>query len=213
MLRRSRYTSERSEEGCKVKKLYTYGGGFAELNGNLEVQGPNYIVGTSGRTAGDARDAEGDIIPPQGTEYKVFDLYGSGRVDLSDRNRLEFRLDRDRQDDSDLNGFSEIFIESKNAFRNRDRYSLSYINKGEPGGTNFSLRSYYQRSKRQFDSTTQVTARIPTFPRPFGPPVLIPITIGSAASTVTPAYSATTKRRKLSTLGFAHRVQPCFVGQ
>jgi outer membrane receptor protein involved in Fe transport len=134
-------------------RALAYGGGFAEYGGNLEITGPNFVIGTSRKVAGDAEDGDGDLIPPQGTEYKVFDIYGTGRIDLNSRERLVLRFDRYRQDDADLNGFGPTFIEAKNVFRNRDRYSLSYINDGDEGGTNFNLRAYYQRNSRRFDNT------------------------------------------------------------
>ncbi|WP_407885239.1 TonB-dependent receptor plug domain-containing protein [Scytonema sp. NUACC26] len=139
-------------------RAFAFGGGFAEYGGNLEITGPNFVIGTSRKVAGDAKDGGGDLIPPQGTEYKVFDIYGTGRIDLSTRDRLELRFDRYRQDNADLNGFPfPPFIEAKNVFRDRERYSLAYVNEGVEGGTNFSLRGYYQKSFRRFENTTQVS--------------------------------------------------------
>ncbi|MEM1310772.1 MAG: TonB-dependent receptor, partial [Cyanobacteria bacterium P01_H01_bin.153] len=136
----------------------TYGGGFSEFNTNLEFAGPNYVLGATYRTAGDARDANGDIIPPDGTEYTIFDLYGVGRYDINDQSRFILRLDRYRQDDADLNGFpSPPFVESRNEFRETNRYSLAYVNDGIPGGTELEVRAYYQRSRRQFETLTELT--------------------------------------------------------
>ncbi|NEP57029.1 MAG: TonB-dependent receptor [Symploca sp. SIO2G7] len=148
----------------------TYGGGFSEFNTNLEFSGPNYVVGTTYRTAGDARDGNGDTIPLNGTEYEVFDLYGTGRYDINDQSRLILRLDRHRQNDADLNGFpSPPFIEVRNDFRETNRYSLAYINDGVPDGTELELRAYYQRSRRQLDTTTAFT-----IPGPFPTEITVP---------------------------------------
>jgi len=147
-----------------------YGGSFGEFNSNLEFAGPNYVFGATYRTAGDARDASGNIIPPSGTEYTVFDLYGAGRYDIDEQSRLTLRLDRNRQDDADLNGFpSPPFLEARNRFRETSRYSLAYINDGVPGGTELELRAYYQRSRRQFDNLTQFT-----IPGPFPIQIRVP---------------------------------------
>ncbi|AFY50228.1 outer membrane receptor for ferrienterochelin and colicins [Nostoc sp. PCC 7524] len=159
-------------------RAYVYGGGFAEYGGNLEITGPNFVIGTSRRVAGDATDAAGNLIPPQGTAYEIFDIYGTGRIDLDANQRLELRFDRYRQDNADLNGFpSPPFIAAKNVFRDRDRYSLSYINENKDGGTSFNLRSYYQKSARRFDNATQVTVSIP--------PTFRPQTITTPSSTFT----------------------------
>ncbi|MDB9529641.1 TonB-dependent receptor [Oscillatoria sp. CS-180] len=148
----------------------TYGGGFSEFNTNLEFAGPNYVFGATYRTAGDARDADGDIIPLNGTEYTVFDLYGAGRYDINDQSRFILRLDRYRQDDADLNGFpSPPFIETRNEFRETNRYSLAYINDGVPGGTELEVRGYYQRSRRQFETSTAFT-----IPGPFPTEITVP---------------------------------------
>ncbi|MEL6763831.1 MAG: TonB-dependent receptor, partial [Cyanobacteria bacterium J06607_6] len=148
----------------------SYGGGFSEFNTNLEFSGPNYVVGATYRTAGDARDASGDIIPPDGTEYTVFDLYGAGRYDINDESRFILRLDRYRQDDADLNGFpSPPFLEARNEFRETNRYSLAYINDGVPGGTELEVRGYYQRSRRQFETLTAFT-----IPGPFPAEITVP---------------------------------------
>lgn len=148
----------------------TYGGGFSEFNTNLEFAGPNYVFGATYRTAGDARDASGDIIPPDGTEYTVFDLYGIGRIDINERSRFILRLDRYRQDDADLNGFpSPPFLDARNEFRETNRYSLAYINDGVPGGTEVEVRAYYQRSRRQFDTLTEFT-----IPGPFPTAITVP---------------------------------------
>ncbi|MEM1251522.1 MAG: TonB-dependent receptor [Cyanobacteria bacterium P01_H01_bin.21] len=148
----------------------TYGGGFSEFNTNLEFSGPNYVFGATYRTAGDARDANGDTIPLNGTEYSVFDLYGTGRYDINDQSRLILRLDRYRQDDADLNGFpSPPFTETRNEFRETNRYSLAYINDGVPGGTELEVRGYYQRSRRQFDTLTAFT-----IPGPFPTEITVP---------------------------------------
>ncbi|MCG6135712.1 MAG: TonB-dependent receptor [Nostoc sp. LLA-1] len=159
-------------------RSFAFAGGFAEYGGNLEITGPNYVIGTSRRVAGDAKDGAGNLIPPQGTAYEVFDIYGTGRVDLDENQRLELRFDRYRQDNADLNGFpSPPFISAENVFRNRDRYSLSYINENLDGGTSFNLRSYYQKSARRFDNATQVTIAIP--------PTFQPQTITTPSSTFT----------------------------
>ena len=148
----------------------TYGGGFSEFNTNLEFSGPNYVFGATYRTAGDARDANGDVIPLNGTEYTVFDVYGAGRYDINDQSRFILRLDRYRQDDADLNGFpSPPFIETRNAFRETNRYSLAYINDGIPGGTELEVRGYYQRSRRQFETLTAFT-----IPGPFPAEITVP---------------------------------------
>jgi iron complex outermembrane receptor protein len=147
-----------------------YGGSFSEFNSNLEFAGPNYVFGATYRTAGDARDASGNIIPPAGTEYTVFDLYGAGRYDIDDQSRLILRLDRYRQDDADLNGFpSPPFVEARNEFRETNRYSLAYINDGIPGGTELELRAFYQRSRRNFETLTEFT-----IPFPFPTQVTVP---------------------------------------
>ena len=148
----------------------TYGGGFSEFNANLEFSGPNYVLGATYRTAGDARDARGNTIPPDGTEYSVLDLYGTGRYDIDDQSRLILRLDRYFQDDADLNGFpSPPFLEARNDFRETNRYSLAYINDGAPGGTEFELRAYYQRIRRQLDTLTEFT-----IPGPFPATLTVP---------------------------------------
>ena len=161
----------------------TYGGGFSEFNTNLEFSGPNYVFGATYRTAGDARDASGDIIPPDGTEYTVFDLYGAGRYDINDQSRFILRLDRYRQDDADLNGFpSPPFLEARNEFRETNRYSLAYINDSVPGGTELEVRGYYQRVRRQFDTLTAFT-----IPFPFPTDVTVP----SSDLTDTVSYGVT----------------------
>ncbi|MGD1942019.1 MAG: TonB-dependent receptor domain-containing protein [Leptolyngbyaceae cyanobacterium] len=148
----------------------TYGGVFSEFNTNLEISGPNYVFGATYRTAGDARDANGDIIPSNGTEYTVFDLYGAGRYDIDDQSRFILRLDRYRQDDADLNGFpSPPFVEARNEFRETNRYSLAYINDGILGDTELEVRAYYQRSRRQFETLTAFT-----IPGPFPAEITVP---------------------------------------
>ncbi|MBE9064878.1 TonB-dependent receptor [cf. Phormidesmis sp. LEGE 11477] len=140
----------------------TYGGGFSEFNTNLELSGPNYVLGATYRTAGDARDGSGNLIPPDGTEYTVFDLYGVGRYDINDQSRLILRLDRYRQDDADLNGFpSPPFLEARNKFRQTNRYSLAYINDDLAGSTELEVRAYYQRSRRQSETLSQFTVPFP----------------------------------------------------
>ncbi|MEO1094415.1 MAG: TonB-dependent receptor [Cyanobacteria bacterium J06638_28] len=161
----------------------TYGGGFSEFNSNLEFAGPNYVFGATYRTAGDARDANGDTIPLNGTEYTVFDVYGAGRYDINDQSRFILRLDRYRQDDADLNGFpSPPFLEARNEFRETNRYSLAYINDGVPGGTELEVRGYYQRSRRQFETLTAFT-----IPGPFP----IDITVPTSDLTDTVSYGIT----------------------
>jgi iron complex outermembrane receptor protein len=166
-----------------------FGGSFSEFAGNAEVRGPNYVVGTTYRTAGDARDGSGDRIP-LGTSYRVFDLYASGRVDLSERDRLEIRLDRYRQNDVDLPGFATPtgspfqITAAQNLYQNRDRYSLAYVNEGAPGGTSFSVRGYYQRYEDQTDTRNLLTLPPQIINRgPFLPPLVIPgITVPGATS-------------------------------
>lgn len=157
-----------------------FGGGFAEFTSNLEIQGPNYIIGGGFRTAGDAEDARGNLIP-LGTAYEVNDLYASGRVDLGPLDRLELRLDRYRQNEVDLPGFRTPsdspfqITEAINEFQNRDRYSLAYVNQGVPGGTNFTFRAYYQRFEDRTNTRNLLTIPGRTISRgPFLPPIVIP---------------------------------------
>jgi iron complex outermembrane recepter protein len=155
-------------------------GSYAEFANNIEARGPNFIVGWTVRSAGDASDGDGDLIP-LGTDYRTNDLYASGRVDLSPIDRLEIRLDRYRQNDADLPGFAtppnSVFqiTGAENEFQNRDRYSLAYVNEGTPGGTSFSLRGYYQRFEDQTDLENLLTIPGQTIDRgPFLPPIVIP---------------------------------------
>ncbi|NJL47958.1 MAG: TonB-dependent receptor [Leptolyngbyaceae cyanobacterium SM2_5_2] len=171
----------------------SYGGSFSEFNSNLELSGPNYVVGATYRTAGDARDASGNIIPPNGTEYTVFDLYGAGRYDIDDQSRLILRLDRYRQDDADLNGFpSPPFLEARNAFRETSRISLAYLNDEALQDTEVEVRAYYQRSRRQFDNVIGFT-----IPFPFPTQVTVP------GSDLTDTESAGLTAVATSTLGDA----------
>ncbi|UFP93166.1 TonB-dependent receptor plug domain-containing protein [Gloeobacter morelensis] len=147
-------------------RTYLYGGNFSEIGGNVEFQGPNVVAGLSLRTAGDAKDGLSRPIPTNGTGYDAFDAYASGRIDFDATNHLELRFDRYRQSYADLNGFpNPPFVFAQNQFRNRDRYSIAYINDGAPGGTSFALRANYQKNERRFDNTTAVT--IPVFAGPF----------------------------------------------
>ena len=130
-------------------RSYLYGGGFAELNGNLEVAGSNYVLGLAARTGGDAEDGDGNDIP-LGTDYEVFNAYAAGGIDFSDRDRLEIRGELFRQNDADLSGFTDPFTRAESDFRNTDRLSLTYTREG---ATELELEGYYLRSDRRFDST------------------------------------------------------------
>ena len=138
-------------------RSYLYGGGFAELNGNLEVAGSNYVLGLAARTGGDAEDGDGNDIP-LGTDYEVFNAYAAGGIDFSDRDRLEIRGELFRQNDADLSGFTDPFTRAESDFRNTDRLSLTYTREG---ATEVELEGYYLRSDRKLDTTQEF---------PFGPP-------------------------------------------
>jgi iron complex outermembrane receptor protein len=149
-------------------RSYLYGGGFAELNGNLEVAGSNYVLGLAARTGGDAEDGDGNDIP-LGTDYEVFNAYAAGGIDFSDRDRLEIRGELFRQNDADLSGFTSPFTRAESDFRNTDRLSLTYTREG---ATELELEGYYLRSDRKLDTTQEITRPFP-IPQPFGPPTLV----------------------------------------
>ncbi|MGG6268925.1 TonB-dependent receptor domain-containing protein [Leptolyngbya sp. AN03gr2] len=181
-------TTPRPDRPFRVR-TQLFGGGAAELTTNLEVQAPNIIVGGSFSTAGDARDGKGNLIP-LGTSYQSTSGYASGRIDLSRLDRLELRLDRTSQYDVDLAGFATPpespfqITSAQNAYQNRDRYSLAYINEGVPGGTSFAVRGYYQRFEDQTDLNNLLTIPGRTIGRgPFLPPIVVPaIQIPGASS-------------------------------
>ncbi len=149
-------------------RSYLYGGGFAELNGNLEVAGSNYVLGLAARTGGDAEDGDGNDIP-LGTDYEVFNAYAAGGIDFSDRDRLEIRGELFRQNDADLSGFTDPFTRAESDFRNTDRLSLTYTHEG---ATEVELEGYYLRSDRRFDSTQEITRPFP-ISTGFGPPTFV----------------------------------------
>jgi len=155
-----------------------FGGNISEVGGNLEVQGPNFVIGTSARSAGNANDGNGNPIP-LGTSYQAYDLYASGRVDLSEADRLELRFDRFRQRDADLPGFATPAnspfqnVAARNVFQNRDRYSLAYLREGGETSTSIEIRTFYQRFEDQTNVDTLTTFpgfTIPGIPIPGGPP-------------------------------------------
>lgn len=181
-------TTPRPDRPFRVR-TQLFGGGAAELTTNLEIQAPNIIVGGSYSTAGDARDGKGNLIP-LGTSYQSTSGYVSGRIDLGRLDRLELRLDRTSQYDVDLAGFATPpqspfqITSAQNAYQNRDRYSLAYINEGVPGGTSFAVRGYYQRFEDQTDLRNLLTIPGRTINRgPFLPPIVVPpIRIPGASS-------------------------------
>jgi len=172
-------TSPRPDRPFRVR-TNLFGGGYGEFAANGEVQGPNFIVGASTRRGGDARDGNDNRIP-LGTTYEIFDVYAAGRVDISSIERLEVRFDRYRQNDVDLPGFASdptsVFqiTAARNVFQNNDSYSLAYINEGVPGGTNFSVRTSYQRFKDQtsLNNLLSIPGRVVNR-GPFLPPLVIP---------------------------------------
>jgi iron complex outermembrane receptor protein len=172
-------TSPRPDRPFRVR-TNIFGGGFGEFTGNAEVQGSNYVVGLTARRGGDAKDGKGNRIP-LGTTYQIFDTYAAGRVDISPIERLEARLNFYRQNDTDLPGFAtdptSVFqiTGAKNVFQYNSNFSLAYINEGVPGGTNFSVRTSYQRLEDQTDLNNLLTIPGRVVNRgPFLPPLVIP---------------------------------------
>jgi len=172
-------TSPRPDRPFRVR-TNIFGGSYGEFTGNIEVQGPNFVIGGSARRGGDAKDGKGNRIP-LGTTYEIFDIYAAGRVDLSSIERLEGRFGFYRQNDTDLPGFAtdptSVFqiTGAKNVFQNNDNISLAYINDGVPGGTNFSIRASYQRLEDQTDLNNLLTIPGQVINLgPFSPPVVIP---------------------------------------
>jgi len=172
-------TSPRPDRPFRVR-TNLFGGGYGEFTANAEAQGQNFIVGASARRGGDAKDGNGNCIP-LGTTYQIFDVYAAARADISPIERLEARVDFYRQNDTDLPGFASdpnsVFqiTGARNVFQNNDNLSLAYINEGVPGGTNFSVRTSYQRLKDQTDLNNLLSIPGRTVNRgPFLPPLVIP---------------------------------------